>query len=224
MGGENAKLKMRRLAPEPRGGWRFVFPSTSRASFPTSCAHPRTRAMPPQDTEQARWFVDEVHAHDASLKAYLRGAFPAVNEVDDVVQESYLRIWRKRTEEPIRSAKNFLFRVARNLALDLVRRRASSPVHAVGDLAGLPVMAEQPGAIERLGSGEKLRLLGEAIAVLPPRSRELIVLCKIQGLTHREAAERLGLSVKTVDEHILRGLKRLGAELRARGLDQHFPV
>ena len=48
------------------------------------------------------------------------------------------------------------------------------------------------------------------------------MLCKLQGLTHREAAARLGLAEKTVDEHLLRGLRRLGAALRARGLDGHF--
>ena len=42
--------------------------------------------MPPQDTEQARWFAAEVHAHDGQLRAYLRGSYPAVRDIDDVVQ------------------------------------------------------------------------------------------------------------------------------------------
>lgn len=43
--------------------------------------------MPPQDTDQTRWFVDEVHALDGHLRVYLRGTYPAVRDVDDVVQE-----------------------------------------------------------------------------------------------------------------------------------------
>src|SRR4051812_10998844 len=96
-------------------------------------------ASGPAETAE-RWFAEEVQPHDAQLKAYLRRAFPAVRDVDDVVQESYLRIWRSQAVQPIRSAKAFLFKVARNAALNLVDRQRSSPVFAVGDLASLPVL------------------------------------------------------------------------------------
>jgi hypothetical protein len=49
----------------------------------------------------ARWFAEEVQPHEASLRAYMRGAFPMVRDVDDVVQESYLRVWRARAAQPI---------------------------------------------------------------------------------------------------------------------------
>ena len=73
--------------------------------------------------DRARWFTEQVQPHDANLRGYLRGSFPAMDEVDDVVQESYLRLWKARAVQPIKSGKAFLFRVARNLALDLLRRR-----------------------------------------------------------------------------------------------------
>ena len=138
------------------------------------------------------------------------------------MQESYLRVWRARTTEPIRSPKAFLFRVARNVVIDLLRRDRNSPVEAVADLASLPVPDERPSAFECLTADERLQLLADAIATLPPRGRELMLLCKIHGLTHHQAAVRLGVAPKTVDEHISRGLKQLGAELRARGLDAQF--
>jgi RNA polymerase sigma-70 factor (ECF subfamily) len=178
-------------------------------------------AMPPHP-DQAKWFTEEILPHERVLRAHLRGAFPAVRDVDDVVQESFLRVWRARAAQPVGLARAFLFRVARNLALDLVRRERVSPVTAVADPAALPVAAPEIGVETALAEAERLRLLGDAIAALPPRSRELIVLCKIDGLTHREAAARLGLAPKTVDEHIHRGLRRLGAELRARGLENYF--
>lgn len=183
---------------------------------------PSTVVPPPPARERTRWFAEEVHLHESSLKAYLRGSFPTMRDVDDVVQESYLRIWKARAAQPIVCARAFLFRVARHVALDLVRRRRNSPIAAVGDLAALPVMEEKPGISEQVSTTEKLRLLGEALATLPPRSRELIVLCKIKGLTHREAAARLDISPKTADEHILRGLKRLNREMRQRGIDGYF--
>src|SRR5580693_2470646 len=59
--------------------------------------------------EQIRWFTEEVHPHEPSLRAYLNGSFPTVRDLDDVVQESYLRIWQARAAYPIGSARAFLF-------------------------------------------------------------------------------------------------------------------
>ena len=59
----------------------------------------------PSHTDQARWFAEEVQPHDAQLRAYLRGAFPTACDVDDVMQESYLRVWRVRATGPISSAR-----------------------------------------------------------------------------------------------------------------------
>lgn len=172
--------------------------------------------------ETARWFTEELQPHEPLLRSWLRSKFPGRSDVDDVVQESYLRIWRARAAEPIRSTKAFLFRVALNVVVDLLRRQRNSPVEAVADLAALPVADECPDAVECLAAAEKRQLLADAIAALPPRGRELMLLCRVHGLTHCEAAARLGLAPKTVDEHISRGLKQLGAELRARGLSAHF--
>lgn len=176
----------------------------------------------PAPLQDSHWFAAEVHAHDGQLKAYLRGSFPTVRDIDDIVQESYLRIWKAGADQPIASARAFLFRIARHAAVDLVRRRRNSPIIAVGDLAALPVLEDGPGVAEQVSTAEKLRLLGDALAALPRRCRELIMLCKINGLTHAEAAAQLGISVKTADEHVFRGLKRLDAEMRRRGIDGDF--
>jgi hypothetical protein len=57
---------------------------------------PRSETFAPPAAALRAWFAEEVQPHDAQLKAYLRGAFPAVRDVEDVVQESYLRVWRAR--------------------------------------------------------------------------------------------------------------------------------
>ncbi|MES2696368.1 MAG: RNA polymerase sigma factor [Verrucomicrobiota bacterium] len=172
------------------------------------------------DVDQTRWFTDEVRAHESSLRSYLRGSFPTVRDVDDVVQESFLRIWKARAGQPIQSARAFLFRVARNLALDVVRRRRVAPVEAVGELAELRVVDERPGAAETLNAQEKLAVLTDALDALPVRCREAIILCKLQGKSYREAAMSLGIAEKTIAEHVYRGTQRLGEELNKRGIDR----
>lgn len=185
--------------------------SHSAASVPATC-------LP----NPARCFAEEFCSHEPLLRSWLRSQCPERSDVDDVIQESYLRIWRARTAEPIRSTKAFLFRVARNVMIDLLRRNRNSPFESQADLAALPVADECPDPVECLTANEKRQLLADAIAALPPRGRELMLLCRVHGLTHREAGEQLGIATKTVDEHISRGLNQLGAELRARGLENHF--
>lgn len=157
--------------------------------------------------------------HERALRGYLRGAFPAVRDVDDVVQESYLRVWRARTGGPIASAKAFLFTVARRLALDLVRREAVSPLRTTVDLAALPVADGLPAQAETIGEREKIELLGRAIGALPAKCREVVLLHKIHGLSQREVASRLGLAEKTVENHIALGVKRCEEFFRSRGVE-----
>jgi RNA polymerase sigma-70 factor (ECF subfamily) len=80
--------------------------------------------------------------HDDHLKTYLRTSFPTVRDVDDIVQESYLRIWRRQSVQPVRTAKAFLFTIARRLTIDWLRREKSSVVEVVDDLEAVAVSEE----------------------------------------------------------------------------------
>ena len=174
--------------------------------------------MPPPH-EPAQWFAAEVQPHEPGLRAHLRAAFPGVRDLDDVVQESYLRIWRARLERPILSSRAFLFTVARHVALDLVRGMRRSPFDSAVDVAARQIADERAPVSETLGAQEKIELLGEAVGTLPDRCREIIVLHKIQGLSQREVAARLGLSERTVENQVARGVRRCEAHFRARGVE-----
>ncbi|HTO03808.1 MAG TPA: RNA polymerase sigma factor [Opitutus sp.] len=177
---------------------------------------------PPQDeapsSQHIRWFADEVQPHGASLRSYLRKAFPRALDVDDVVQESYLRIWQVCTSRSIRSARGLLFTIARHLALDLVRREKRSPIDAVEDLSALPITDEAPSVGNALGHQEKIQLLAEAIDQLPARCREVVIMRKLQQISQKEVAARLGLAEKSVEAQLARGVKRCEQYLIRRGV------
>jgi len=182
--------------------------------------------MPPQSSDQARWFSEEVHAHDASLKRYLRRSFPTVRDVDDVVQESYLRVWRRQLVRPITavsdsvtaSVKGFLFQVARRLAVDTIRRSRSSPIDAVTDFVPSSVIDDGANTHETVCTQQEFELLLETIDALPARCREVIVMRKLRGLSPAETALALGISEETVHVHARRGLQRVQETLRRRGV------
>jgi RNA polymerase sigma factor (sigma-70 family) len=201
-------LSLRRLFPAQRSLTRAVSP-------PTSCDRDAT-------AERTRWFDKEVHPHDTALKSYLRNSFPAIRDVDDIAQESYIRVWKQRASEPIRTAKAFLFKVAQHLALDALRRERRSPIESVGDSERMNVLENAPSAHDLLGRNEKTQLLIEAIDALPARCREVVILRKLKLVSQRETAAHLGISEKGVENQLARGLARCREFLQARGVNDFF--
>lgn len=188
-------------------------------THPATSPKPRSVVGSVAAVDQARWFEEEVHAHDVALKSYLRHTFPTLSDLDDVVQESYLRIWKARLARPIDSAKSFLFQVARHIVVDLARRRQVARTDSLGDLAVLPVMEDRPGVPELLAYAEKVDLLAEALTALPGRCREIMILRKFQHIPQREIATRLGISERTVESQVTRGMKLIAERLRSRGVE-----
>ncbi len=177
-----------------------------------------TPESPSAVVEQTRWFTEQVHPHDSSLRAYLRGTFPKVRDVDDVVQESYLRVWRSRRTSEIACGRAFLFRVARNLALNLLRHQRIVPIETVANPADFDTVDERPGPAEQTCTEEGMRQLAAAIDALPARCREIVIMRRVQLLPQKEIARRLGISEQTVEQQVARGVKRVSEHLARRGM------
>lgn len=173
--------------------------------------------MPPQNTEQATWFASEVQPHETALRAYLRERFPSLLDIDDLVQDSYARVMRAWALGKVTQPKAYLFATARNLALDLFRRRQVVTFEAT-DLARLPVVEDRPDAAEAASQAQELELLAEAIEALPERCREIFTLRRLHGWSHREIAAKFGISEHTVNAQLATGVLRCRAYLRARGV------
>lgn len=165
-------------------------------------------------SEQVRWFAEEVRPHEPALRGYLHGLVSPA-EIDDLVQETYLRLVGARERGPIESPRGLLFATARNAARDLFRRRAVSEKWAVAEKENSSVFDLAPGVAETVSRQEEADLLAKAIAALPLRCREILVLRKFEDLSHREIAQRLGISEHTVEAQLTKGLHRC-AEFFAR--------
>jgi RNA polymerase sigma-70 factor (ECF subfamily) len=176
----------------------------------------------PPDSEQSRWFAEEVQPHEPALRAYLRRRFPDATDVDDLVQESYLRMWRARSAAPIASAKAYLFTTARHLALALFRRPRIFANVAVTDPPAARIIQEGADVIEHVSTAQEIGLLLNAIDALPRRCREIFILRKLQGLSQKEIAAQLGLSDQTVQVQVARGAKKCAQFLRRHGVTGKF--
>lgn len=168
--------------------------------------------------EQARWFTEEVQPHETSLRAYLQRTFPTISDVDDLVQESYIRLLRARAAGPVRSVKAFLFTTARHAAIDIFRRKKVVSIEAVEEIDALSVYREDIGVAEVVSQRQEIQLLSDAIRSLPERTRHVLTLRKLFGLPQKEIAIRLSISEHTVEAHVIKGMRRCRQYLRAKGL------
>jgi RNA polymerase sigma-70 factor (ECF subfamily) len=170
-----------------------------------------------EESERAKWFVDEVMPHEPILRAYLRRRFPQLaTDVDDVVQETFLKTFRAKKEGKLHSARGFLFAAAHNLASDVFRRRQRiAPLELqIADTQTLTL--DSPSPAECSSRAQEVEILLEAIESLPVRCRQVLKLRKIYGLSHREIATQLGISERTVNVQVGNGLRRCAEFFRAR--------
>lgn len=171
-----------------------------------------------ENEAEARWFRDEIQAHEPELRAYLRGRFPSLRDIDDLVQETYARILRAREAGRATLTRAYLFVTARNAALDQLRRRKIISVEAVAEFDRLPVVAEAPDAAETASHAQELQLLADAIATLPERCRRVFVLRRYYDLSHKEIAQQLGIAENTVNAQLVTAMLRCREYLRAHGV------
>lgn len=171
-------------------------------------------------TDHTRWFIEEVQPHENALRAYLRGRFPALGDVDDLVQESYARLLRARVAGRLQEVRPYLFVTARNAALDLARHRQVVATDSVGNVEQLPAMEEGGSAAEIVSYDQEIEILHEAIAALPPRCREILILRRFQGCSHERIAQQLKISTKTVDAQLCIAVFRCRQFLLLRGVSR----
>lgn len=172
------------------------------------------------ESEHSRWFETEVQPHAALLRAWLKGLYPSLVDVDDLLQETYVRILQVRGRDPGRmyAVKPLLFTMARNLALDQLRRRQVVRFDELPEVESVDWAEDRPGVSETVSRRQEIQLLTEAIQSLPERCRDVLTLRKIYGMPQKEIALQLGISEHTVEAQVGLGVRRCGEYLARFGL------
>src|SRR5687768_10772528 len=119
------------------------------------------------DRSESDWFSADVKCHEPALRAYLGKRFPSLPDHDDIVQETYTRLLRARESGRPLFARAFLFTAARNVAIDMFRRRRVVLQEPLSETRELPVLEETPGVADALDQRERHELLLEAVGTLP---------------------------------------------------------
>jgi RNA polymerase sigma-70 factor (ECF subfamily) len=161
-----------------------------------------------------------MHRHWASLVGYAAGITFDQDIAQDVVQGTFVQIWAKRSEwRSSGTPRAYLYRITRNLALNARRdgslRQLRQQEWGASELAQSSPRTPEEEIEEALLRSE----IEAAIATLPERRREIFLLSRFPGMTHREIAETMGISVQTVSNQMSTALTQLRTAL-AHYLDE----
>ncbi len=170
---------------------------------------PRRTGAGMNTSELRAWFIRDVLPLEPALTQYLHTNWRNRSDIDDLLQEVYVRVCESAKKQQPDNARLFVFTTARNLLIDRVRRERVIPIEAVEDLGALNAAIDEPGPDRAVMAREELRRVQNALDKLPPRCREAVVLRRVEGLSRRNIAQRMGITEATVAEHLAHGMSAI---------------
>ena len=146
------------------------------------------------------------------VKAFIMRGGTDAEAAQEVAQEALIMVWRKAAsfDRTRASAATWIYTIARNLRIDRIRRQ---PVWQVYDEDFSHVASEEELAEERIARAQEQAVIAAALDRLPSEQREVITLAFIDGLSHREIGETLGISINASEARLSRGIVTLRRRL-----------
>lgn len=173
--------------------------------------------------ERRAWFRAKILPLEPVLRSYVRRILPDDVDVDDIVHDAFVKIITLQNWREVETPAAFVKTVARNLVHDLFRHRSVIPIYNVADLEATHTVDELANP-ELTNSGrDELRLLAELVERLPPQCQKVFTLRKVNGLSNAAIAKQLGLSVSTIEKHLVKALRLCSEGLaRREGSNQNW--
>lgn len=149
-------------------------------------------------------FSEYYHSYYRQLCLHALHFMGDADEAEDVVQETFVNLWDKREQlETIKSVKAYLYTAVRNNCL--TRIRDAKPTTSLDKLTDEEFLSED----EQMERAEMEARIWKMIDELPERRREIFLMAKRDGMRYKDIAQQTGLTVKTVENHVLRAMQSL---------------
>ena len=159
------------------------------------------------------WFTRVVLPLEPALMQFLRHNWRNQSDISDLRQDVYERVFAAALKEIPTHPRQFVFTTARNLLINRIRDEQVVPFEAVTDIDALNTAIDAPGPDRTVQARDELRRVQSALDSLPPRCREVVILRRVEGLSRKEIALRMGVAEDTVTEHFIKGMRRLAGLL-----------
>ena len=155
----------------------------------------------------------------SSLLRYASRYLKRNHEIEDVVQEAFVKVLKADGDKTIHSIDAYLFRTARNLALNSLRSCDYRLTEALGDILADPDATPGGTLEDELETRQRFELFCESLLALPKRCQQAFVLRRVYGFSQAEIAERMQISEATVEKHITNGVVRCERFMRKNSDD-----
>jgi RNA polymerase sigma factor (sigma-70 family) len=161
------------------------------------------------DKALSGWFCDAILSREPSLMRFIRRNWRDAAEAADLRQEIYERVLTGARRELPRNAGHYLFAVARNHLINRAKRAQIVSFDLVADMSAIGNGADLQATERHVSARDELRRVQAGLDLLPPRCREVVRLRKVEGLSTRETAERLGVGIDTVEKQLTLGVRAI---------------
>lgn len=141
-------------------------------------------------------------AHATELRSFLHRQLRNPETAADLTQETYLRLLRQPPRKPVLNLRGFIFKIARNLAIDHARSRQTRERLDEGTAYLYEVTGESPALFDVVVAQQELAAMAAALHRLPIQCQEIFTLCRLRNLPHKEVASQLQVSVSTVEKQL----------------------
>jgi len=175
--------------------------------------------MPQEESEQSLWYKENLRPHEPMLRAWLTSRYSEQIDADNIIQEALIRVLRSKNESEMNSPKAYFFAIARNLALDHIRRNKVIFNESILNDEAMQLLDESESIEETVARNHELEILTEAIQSLPERCRRVFTLSKVYGMTYDQIACEMDISFNTVSAQIAIGFSKCGEYMRRHGKD-----
>lgn len=155
------------------------------------------------------WFCGSVLPLESALTSFIRNNWRVAEDVIELRQDIYERVLIGSRQELPTNTKAFVFTVARNHLINQAVRARIVSFDLVADLESEAPATDLLATERLLDARDQLRRARDGLEALPPRCREVVRLRKIEGLTTKEAADRLGVGIDTVERQLTMGMRAL---------------
>lgn len=170
--------------------------------------------------ERAAWLGRHVIPHEPALRSWLRRRPVDGLDVDDIVQEVYARLVALYAVDHIDNPKTYAFQIASSVMINHIRRLKVVAIDSVASFEHLDVADDVASPERVVADRDELRRLDDTLASLPTRVAEVFRLRRIEGLSQREVAQRLGLAESTVEKHMARGAVLVAERFKTGGIEE----
>ena len=146
--------------------------------------------------------MDALRLLVTKLRKLLRHKGRSADDADDLIQEAFLRLQQYRASRHVQEPEAFLVRTVQNLAIDAIRRKARRGSNVTLDHPVRQLIDPQPLPDEVLANRQRLQRLRTGLEQLSPRTREVVMLHRLEGYSQAQIAEQLQITVSAVEKHV----------------------